>query len=152
MTVRRCVCGEPNPSAGHLSHCFFCPHCNRWTSTRATHDTYCGKSKKGDREDLNKLFCIYCRDTFVVTAYDRHVRGEFWRPEFDDSNNPMYNPVRVAIGETRSVAGTSSSGRPVAGTSGVKPSQSVASAAASAPPRSLHGTSGVKAKKKVRNL
>jgi hypothetical protein len=96
------------------------------------------------------LFCIYCQDTFVVTAYNRHVkrrhanmpyvRGEFWRPEFDDKNNPMYNPIKVAVGETRPVAGTSSSGRPVAGTSGVKPVKSGAS---------LPGTSGVKPGKKV---
>ena len=159
--MRRCICGEPNPTAGHLSHCFLCPRCNRWTITRAIHDTYCGKSKKGDREDPNKLFCIYCRDTFLVTAYDRHVRrrhanmpfvrGEFWRPEFDDTNNPTYTPVRGSSAESRSVAGPSFSGRPVAGTSGVKLSTSKASAAASAPPRSLPGTSGVKAEKKVRD-
>jgi hypothetical protein len=158
MSMRRCVCGEPNPTAGHLSHCFFCPRCNRWTSTRATHDTYCGKSKKGDREDPNKLFCIYCRDTFVVTAYHRHVRsrhanmpfvnGEFWRPEFDDPTNPTYTPVRVATAESRPVAGPSSSGRPIAVSSGVKPSTSKPSAAASATP----GTSGVKAGRKVRDL
>ena len=81
------------------------------------------------------------------------VRGEFWRPEFDDKNNPMYNPIKVAIGETRPVAETSPSGRPVAGTSRVKPIKSgpIAGTAAAAQ-RSLPGTSGVKPEKKVRLL
>jgi hypothetical protein len=76
------------------------------------------------------------------------VNGEFWRPEFDDPNNPTYTPVRVATAESRPVAGPSSSGRPIAVSSGVKPSTSKPSAAASATP----GTSGVKAGRKVRDL